>query len=87
MSADKRPFTIPETQPMTYVALVLIRNSVAYHVYGNANSWSNFHDQLEDAGLIVVENQTSEWDGDLEAIKDDCIHIQDFLNSDIPVYP
>jgi len=73
MVAEQRPFTLPEAQPMTYVALVADATGRYAHVYGNANSWDNYHDQLEDIGCEVIENQTSDWDGDEEAIKEDCI--------------
>lgn len=65
MAADKRPFTIPQTQPMTYVALVADYHGRYAHVFGNANSWVNFVDQLEDLGCEVVENQTEDYQDDL----------------------
>jgi hypothetical protein len=76
MSADGRPFELTPTQPMTYVALVSDGAGALIHVYGNANSWSNFHDQLEDLGVEVIENHTNEWDNDMEAIQEDCVSIQ-----------
>jgi hypothetical protein len=79
MAFEQRPFTLPETQPMTYVALIADSSGRHAHVYGNANSWDQFHDQLEDIGCEVIENQTSEWDGDEEAIKEDCIHINNLM--------
>ena len=79
MAADQRTFTLPETQPMTYVALVADSTGRYAHVYGNANSWDNYIDQLEDIGCEVIENQTSEWDGDDKAIKEDCIHISNLM--------
>jgi hypothetical protein len=80
MVADKRPFEIPETQPMTYVALVADQTGRYAYVYGNSNSWNNFIDQLEDIGCEVIENQTNEWDNDIESIKEDCIYIQDLIS-------
>jgi hypothetical protein len=62
MAADKRPFTIPQTQPMTYVALVTDYTGRYAHVYGNANSWVNYLNQLEDIGCEVIENQTDDYD-------------------------
>lgn len=79
MAAEQRPFTLPETQPMTYVALVADSTGRYAHVYGNANSWDNYIDQLEDIGCEVIENQTNEWDSDDEAIKEDCIHISNLI--------
>jgi len=79
MAADQRPFTLTETQPMTYVALISDATGRYAHVYGNANSWDNYIDQLEDIGCEVIENQTSEWDGDDKAIKEDCIHISNLM--------
>ena len=71
MACEQRPFTLPETQPMTYVAFASDMRGTVYWVYGNANSWESFVDQLEDYGCEVIENQTNEWDGDEEAIKED----------------
>ena len=79
MAADRIPFTLPPTQPMTYIALIADATGRWAHVYGNANSWANFVDQLEDIGCEVVENQTDVWEGDLESIQEDCIHIQDLI--------
>jgi len=62
MAADKRPFSIPQTQPMTYVALVTDYTGRYAHVYGNANSWVNYLNQLEDIGCEVIENQTDDYD-------------------------
>ena len=79
MACEQRPFTLPETQPMTYVALVADQTGRYAHVYGNSNSWKSFTDQLEDIGCEVIENMTNEWDGDEEAIKEDCIHISKLI--------
>lgn len=71
MAADKRPFIIPQTNPMTYVALITDYTGRYAHVYGNANSWGNFIDQLEDIGCEVIENQTDEYDSfDPEDLKE-----------------
>lgn len=80
MAFEQRPFTLPETQPMTYVALVADMRGRVCWVYQNANSWDSFCDQLENLGCEVIENQTNEWDGDEEAIKVDCIHIDNLLS-------
>jgi len=88
MAFEQRPFTLPETQPMTYVALVADSTGRYAYVYGNANSWDNYIDQLEDIGCEVIENQTSEWDGYDEAIKEDCIHISNLMKDTdfVPFY-
>lgn len=64
MAFEQRPFTLPETQPMTYVALVVDYTGRYAHVYGNANSWANYIDQLEDIGCEVIENQTDDYEID-----------------------
>ena len=64
MAFEQRPFTLPETQPMTYVALVADYTGRYAHVYGNANSWANYIDQLEDIGCEVIENQTDDYEID-----------------------
>lgn len=88
MAADQIPFHLPETQPMTYVALCADATGRYVHVYGNHNSWDNFVDQLEDAGCEVVENQTQDWDGDLDSIKEDCVSLQDLLeHTDFVPFP
>jgi hypothetical protein len=64
MVSEQRPFTLLETKPMTYVALVADYTGRYAHVYGNANSWSNYVDQLEDIGCEVIENQTDDYEID-----------------------
>ena len=49
---------------MTYVALVADYTGRYAHVYGNANSWANYIDQLEDIGCEVIENQTDDYEID-----------------------
>lgn len=79
MHADKRPFEINSTNPMTYVALVADATGRYAHVYGNANSFIQFIDQLEDVGCEVIENQTNEYDNDIRLIQDHCLSIQQLL--------
>jgi hypothetical protein len=79
MVADRRPFTLTPTQPMTYVALIADATGRWAHVYGNANSWANFVDQLEDIGCNVIENETEDYEGVMESIQEDCIPIQDLI--------
>jgi hypothetical protein len=75
MAADRRPFTLPETKPMTYVALIADATGRYAHVYGNTNSWDQFVDQLEDAGCEVVEDQTSDYES-LAEIEEHCVTLQ-----------
>jgi hypothetical protein len=46
-----------------HIALITDRTGRYAHVWGSAPTWSQFHDQLEDAGCEVIEDQTIEWDG------------------------
>jgi hypothetical protein len=56
----------------TYVALTADDSGRYCHVYGTADTWSNFTDQLEDLGCEVVENQTDDYDiEDLGTIDDE----------------
>jgi hypothetical protein len=75
MAADSIPFTLPESKPMTYVALISDATGRYAHVYGNTNSWSQFVDQLEDAGCEVIENQTADYES-LAEIEKYCVTIQ-----------
>ena len=75
MAADHIPFTLPETNPMTYVALIADATGRYAHVYGNTNSWDQFVDQLEDAGCEVVEDQTSDYES-LAEIEEHCVTLQ-----------
>ena len=86
MVADKRPFELTPTQPMTYVALITDATGRYAHVYGNANSWSQFVDELEDVGCEVVENQTTEYDS-LEDIEEDCVTIQQLTGKESTFIP
>ena len=60
---------------MTYVALISDATGRYAHVYGNTNSWSQFVDQLEDAGCEVIENQTADYES-LAEIEKYCVTIQ-----------
>jgi len=46
----------------TYVALIADVTGRYCHVYGTANTWHNYCDQLEDLGCEVVENQTDDYE-------------------------
>jgi hypothetical protein len=46
----------------TYVALIADASGRYCHVYGTANAWHDYINQLEDLGAEVVENQTDDYD-------------------------
>ena len=46
----------------TYVALIADAIGRYCHVYGTAVDWPSFVDQLEEVGVEVVEDQTSDYD-------------------------
>ena len=54
---------------MIYVALILDMTGQYAHVYGNANSWHQFHDQLEELGCEVIEDQSNDYKS-MEEIKE-----------------
>lgn len=59
-----------------YVALMADARGYYCHVHGKANSWDEFHNQLEDLGVEVIENQTDDYDDwDEEEIYEDLIDI------------
>lgn len=73
---------------MIHVALITDFVGRYATVYGEADSWRDFASQLEDIGACVVENQTEDYDGDLEAIEEDCYHIDSLAdNTDFVFYP
>ncbi len=86
MAADQRPFEIKPTQPMTYVALIADASGRYAHVYGNANSWAQFVNELEDVGCEVVEDQTNEYES-LEEIEEDCVTIQQLTGKESNFIP
>ena len=55
-----------------YVALIADDSGRYCHVYGTADTWHNYVDQLEELGCEVVENQTDDYDiQDLGTIDDE----------------
>lgn len=52
----------------TYVALVSDYTGRYAHVYGNADNWGNYCDQLEDIGCEVIENQTDDYEDSLSQL-------------------
>ena len=57
----------------TYVALIADASGRYGHVYGNAVDWPSFVDQLEEVGVEVVEDQTSDYD-DVDTLSVDDMH-------------
>jgi hypothetical protein len=56
----------------TYVALIVDASGKYCHVYGIAENWSDYVDQLEELGCEVVEDQTDDYDiQDLGTIDDE----------------
>lgn len=65
----------------THIALVADRSGRYAHVWGTAQTFSLFSDQLEDIGCEVIENQTEEWDGCTpDEIAEDCLSVHQLLN-------
>lgn len=86
MHADKRPFETNPTKPMTYVALIVDASGRYAHVYGNANSWDSFADQLEDVGCEVVEDQTSDYEN-INEIEENCVTIEELTGKESNFIP
>ena len=57
----------------TYVALYADAAGRYGHVYGTAVDWPSFVDQLEEVGVEVVEDQTSDYD-DVDTLSVDDMH-------------
>ena len=57
----------------TYVALIADATGRYCHVYGTAIDWSSFVGQLEEVGVEVVEDQTSDYD-DIDTLSIDDMH-------------
>lgn len=56
----------------TYVALIADASGRYCHVYGIAEDWPDYADQLEELGCEVVEDQTDDYDmEDLGTIDDE----------------
>ena len=62
----------------TYVALIADASGRYCHVYGTAVDWPSFVDQLEEVGVEVVENQTSDYD-DINQLTADDMHEYDVV--------
>jgi hypothetical protein len=64
-----------------FVALVTDVTGRYAHVWGEARTWNQFIDQLEDIGCEVIEDQTIEWDGcSKQEISEDCLSVHQLLN-------
>lgn len=72
-----------------YIALVADRTGRYAHVWSEAKTWDLFHDQLEDVGCEVIENQTYEWYGcTKEEVAEDCLSVHQLLtHSDFVPHP
>ena len=57
----------------TYVALIADASGRYCHVYGTAVDWPGFVNQLEEVGVEVVEDQTSDYD-DIDTLSIDDMH-------------
>jgi len=63
-----------------FIALVTDVTGRYAHVWGEARTWNQFTDQLEDIGCEVIEDQTIEWDGcSKEEIAEDCLSVHQLL--------
>ena len=63
-----------------HIALIADHSGRYAHVWGSAPTWSHFHDQLEDAGCEVIEDQTREWEGcTKDEIAEDCMSVHQLL--------
>jgi hypothetical protein len=63
-----------------HIALIVDATGRYAHVWGEASSWDDFIDQLEELGAEVIEEQTSDWEGyTKEEIDEDCISIGKLL--------
>ena len=63
------------------VALVADRSGRYAHVWGQARTFNQFHEQLEDIGCEVIEDQSSDWDGcTRDEIAEDCLSVHQLLN-------
>jgi hypothetical protein len=68
--------SFPTTSMNIYIALVNNEQGFDW-IYGKAPNWSQYHDQLEDLGYEVIENQTDDWEGySEEQIAEDCMSIE-----------
>jgi len=56
-----------------FVALIADAAGRYGHVYGTAVDWPSFVDQLEEIGVEVVEDQTSDYD-DIDTLSIDDMH-------------
>lgn len=72
-----------------HIALIADSRGYYCHVWGRANSWDEFLNQLEDLGVEVVEDQTDDAEGCTdEEIMEDYISMDQLKNhSDYVPYP
>lgn len=72
-----------------HIALVADHSGRYAHVWGNARTFNQFSDQLEDIGCEVIEDQSIEWDGcTRDEIAEDCLTVHQLLSdTDFVAYP
>lgn len=64
---------------MFYVALLTDANGSYFYAYDDVANFRELASKLEDIGAEVIEDQTDDWDGDIEGIKEDCYTIDELL--------
>jgi hypothetical protein len=64
---------------MFYVALLTDANGNYFYAYDDVANFKELASKLEDIGAEVIEDQTDDWDGDIDAIKEDCYTIDELL--------
>lgn len=75
---------------MYHVALVKDGKGDFYTVAEDVVTFRELHNLLEEIGAEVIENQTDDWEGNVQAIKLDCFSIDelfvlsDFVGHDDP---
>jgi len=63
-----------------HIALIADYTGRHSHVYGEARTFHQFLDQLEDIGCEVIEDQTEDWAScHISEIMEDCISVQQLL--------
>lgn len=80
---------LPPIVMSTRVALVADATGRYAHVWGNARTWDQFVNQLEDAGCEVIEDQSQDWDGcTRDEIAGDCLSVHQLLSdTDFVAFP
>jgi hypothetical protein len=66
---------------MYQVALIKDGTGDYFLVAEDVDTFRDLLNKLEDIGAEVIENQTDDWDDDVEAIKEECFSIVELLES------